>query len=112
MKAVTDNDSVVAFDRVNKAGISNLLAIFSAVTGQKIEKIASEYSDKGYGVFKSAVADAVIAYLEPFQAKMSQFLEDKGQLRIILDDGAAKAYELSHPKTLEIAAKIGLYVHA
>jgi len=112
MKAVTDGESVVAYDVANKAGISNLLAIFSAVTEQKIEKIASEYSDKGYGVFKSAVADAVIAYLEPFQAKMSQFLEDKGQLRMILDDGAARAYELSHPKALEIANKIGLYVHA
>jgi len=112
MKAVTDNESIVSFDPANKAGISNLLAIFSAVSEQKIEKIASEYSDKGYDVFKSAVADAVIAYLEPFQTKMSHFLEDKGQLRMILDDGAVRAYELSHPKALEIANKIGLYVHA
>ena len=112
MKSVTDNDNVIVYDMENKPGISNLMAIFSAVSGLSNEKIAAEYSGKGYGTFKSAVADAVIAYLEPFQAKMNQFLEDKGQLRMILDEGAARSYELSHPKTIEIANKIGLYLHA
>lgn len=112
MKSVTDNDAHVAFDYVNKPGITNLLSIFSAVSGVPHEKIASEYAEKGYGVFKAAVADAIIAYLEPFQQKMNQFLDDKGQLRRILDEGAARAYEVSHPKTIEAANKMGLYMHA
>lgn len=112
MKSVTDNDSVVAFNVEQKPGISNLLSIFSAVTGKSHDILAEEYKEKGYGTFKSAVADAVIAYLEPHQLKMRQFLEDKGQLATILDDGAERSYKVSHSKTVEAATKMGLYIHA
>lgn len=112
MKSKTDSENIVAFDLQNKPGISNLLLIFSAVTGRSHAELEAEYKEKGYGVFKAAVADAVIAYLEPFHKKMSTFLEDKGQLRMILDDGAARAYEISHPKLIEVANKMGIYMHA
>ncbi|MCC7303974.1 tryptophan--tRNA ligase [bacterium] len=111
MRAVTDNDSLVAFDQVNKPGVSNLLAIFAAVTNRSHDDLVTEYGTQGYGTFKSAVADAVIAYLEPFQLRMNEFLNDKDQMRMILDEGATRANEVSHPKTLEAAAKMGLYVH-
>ena len=112
LKSVTDSENVVAFNPTTKPGISNLLSMFSAVSGIGHEELAIEYSEKGYGIFKSAVADAVIAYLAPVQEKMRAFLEDKGQLRMILDKGASRAYEMSHSKTLEVSNKIGLYVHA
>lgn len=112
MKSVTDNEAVVAYDPLNKPGISNLLSIFAAVSEKTIPELVSTYQNEGYGKFKGAVADAVIAYLEPFQQKMNYFLSDKAELQRILDDGAARAYKVSHPKTLEAAAKMGLYIHA
>ena len=92
--------------------LADLLSIFSAVVGKSHDALAEEYKEKGYGTFKSAVADAVIAYLEPFQEEMNRFLEDKGQLLSILDDGAERSYKISHPKTVEASNKIGLYMHA
>jgi tryptophanyl-tRNA synthetase len=112
MKSKTDSENIVTYDVQNKPGISNLLSIFAAVTGKKHTELEVEYKEKGYGVFKAAVADAVIAYLEPFQTKMATFLDDKGQLRLILDEGAAKAHEISHAKVLEVTTKMGIYAHA
>jgi tryptophanyl-tRNA synthetase len=112
MKSKTDSENIVSYDQMNKPGITNLLAIFAAVTGKKTTELAETYKEQGYGVFKSTVADAVIAYLEPFQSKMNGFLKDKGQLRMILDDGAARSYEISHPKLVEAATKLGIYLHA
>jgi len=110
MRAVTDSENRVAFDRENKPGVSNLLAIMSVMTETPIEKLATEYESQGYGKFKSAVSDVVINYLAPFQSEMKRFLDDKGQIEAILDEGGDRAYEMSHPKALEIASKMGMYV--
>ena len=66
-RAVTDCDAEVRFDPENKPGVSNLMSILSALTGQSLDGIAADFAGKGYGAFKDAVADAVIATLAPIQ---------------------------------------------
>ncbi|MCK0116889.1 tryptophan--tRNA ligase [Isoptericola sp. S6320L] len=95
--AVTDADEsyAVYFDREKKPGISNLLTIFSAVTGRAIDDIAAEYDGRGYGYLKVDLADAVVAFLEPFQERANTYLADPAQLDKVLDDGAARAREIA-----------------
>ncbi|WP_407318606.1 tryptophan--tRNA ligase [Isoptericola halotolerans] len=95
--AVTDADDsyAVFFDREKKPGISNLLTIFSAVTGRTLDDIAAEYDGRGYGYLKVDLADAVVAFLEPFQERANTYLSDPAQLDKVLDDGAARAREIA-----------------
>jgi tryptophanyl-tRNA synthetase len=95
--AVTDADEsyAVFFDREKKPGISNLLTIFSAVTGRDVDAIAAEYDGRGYGYLKVDLADAVVAFLEPFQERAGTYLSDPAQLDKVLDDGAARAREIA-----------------
>lgn len=103
MSAVTDSGSEVKMDWANKPGISNLLEIYSQLSGQ-------EYSESGgYGEFKTAVADVVEKFLVDFQ-KRYQEVTTSGKLESILANGAKKSYEISHPKLIEIYKKIGFLV--
>ena len=76
-RAITDSDNSVVFDPENKPGVSNLMSIMSALTGMSMEQIAADYSGKGYGAFKDAVADSVIATLEPIQKEYDRIINDK-----------------------------------
>ena len=67
--AVTDSDTAVRHDRDAKPGVSNLIEIHAAVTGQTIAAVEKEFGDGGYGTFKVAVADAVVEYLRPVQER-------------------------------------------
>ena len=67
--AVTDSDTDVRHDRDAKPGVSNLIEIHAAVTGQTIAAVEKEFGDGGYGQFKAAVADAVVEYLRPVQER-------------------------------------------
>ncbi|MES1944973.1 tryptophanyl-tRNA ligase [Salinisphaera sp. PC39] len=101
-RAVTDSGSEVRFDPADKPGVSNLLSIFSAVTGENIADLEARYGDGGYGRLKGDLADAVVAFLEPIQARYRELREDTGRLDAILADGAAAAAERAAP-TLERA---------
>jgi tryptophanyl-tRNA synthetase len=102
--AVTDAGREVKFDIVNKPGISNLLTIHSALSGHTVKELESEFDGKGYGDFKSAVAEVVVEYLRPIRVKALELLEDETHLIKILHDGAAKAQEVA-AKTLETTYK-------
>lgn len=103
MSAVTDSGSEVKKDWQNKPGISNLLEIYSQLSGQ-------EYlGSGGYGEFKTAVADVVEKFLTEFQKKYQE-VTASGKLESILEDGAKKSYEISHPKLMEIYKKIGFLI--
>jgi tryptophanyl-tRNA synthetase len=80
--AVTDSDPDVRFDVAAKPGVSNLLEIMSTCTGQTIDQLVDEYADTGYGRFKEAVAEAVIAELAPIRSKYQQ-LEDEEVARVM-----------------------------
>jgi tryptophanyl-tRNA synthetase len=100
--AVTDTGREVLFDEVNKPGISNLMTIYSAVTGNSIDAIHSEFSGKGYGDFKGAVADATVEFLRPLRDHALELLKDEAELIRTLEKGADKARILAS-KTLKDA---------
>ncbi len=105
--ATTDSDQTVAYDRENKPGISNLLDIFSLCSGESVEKLAEDYSDKGYGAFKIAVAEAVIGMLKPIQDRYYELL-DSEELDDILDKGAEKAHRTASKQLKKAEKAMGL----
>ena len=90
-RAVTDLGNEVRFDIAEKPGVSNLMSILAATTGQSFEQIANTYNGQGYGKFKQAVADAVVECLKPIQARYKDIREDRAGLQAILKDGAERA---------------------
>ena len=90
MSAVTDSDSVVHFDEENKPGISNLISILSATTGESISDIEKRFAGHGYGDFKKEVANVVCDLIEQIQTKYKQF-KNPDVLNAILSKGADKA---------------------
>ena len=97
--AVTDTGKEVIFDEKNKPGISNLLTIHSAISGTKIKDLENEFSGKGYGDFKMAVAEVVVDHLNPIREKALDLLKDESELIKILHDGANRA-KVTASKTL------------
>ncbi len=96
-RAVTDNEANVAWDRANQPGVTNLLGIYCAVKGLTPDQAVAEFAGKGYGDFKSTVADAVVAELEPIQQRFAELIEDKAELDKILAKGAEKANQQAQP---------------
>ncbi|MBR6412860.1 MAG: tryptophan--tRNA ligase [Alphaproteobacteria bacterium] len=90
MSAVTDSETVVRFDEVAKPGISNLISILSAITGECIPSIENRFAGHGYGDFKRAVADVVCDLLEKIQANYRRF-KNSELLDDILNNGAGQA---------------------
>lgn len=106
--AVTDTGREVIFDSAQKSGISNLLTIFSALTGRTIVDIQNDFVGKGYGDFKGAVAEVVVDYLTPVRERTLELLGDPTHLRKILSDGAAKAEVVANATIKDVYEKIGL----
>ncbi|MDR6973196.1 tryptophan--tRNA ligase [Leifsonia shinshuensis] len=102
MRAVTDADGVVAFDREGKPGISNLLSIYAALTGRSIESIELEYEGKGYGDFKKGLVEVVVEEFAPVRQRALDLLADPGELDRILAVNADRASEVAEA-TLERA---------
>jgi len=93
MSAVTDTDRDIRFDPTAKPGVSNLLSIFAAVTGDSVTDLATRYSGRGYGDLKKDVADAVLALVQPIRTRTLELLDDPGELDRLLAIGADKARE-------------------
>ncbi|MHA7987323.1 tryptophan--tRNA ligase [Rathayibacter sp. CAU 1779] len=95
MRAVTDTDAVIRFDREAKPGVSNLLAIYSALSGQSLEVVANEYEGRGYGDLKKGLAEVVIGEFEPVRARTLELLADPAELDRLLAANAARAAEVA-----------------
>jgi tryptophanyl-tRNA synthetase len=106
--SVTDDGKEVKFDEKGKPGISNLLTIHSALSGKSIQEIENEFAGRGYGDFKSAVAEVVIAELEPIRERTKQLMDDPAELVSLLSTGANKANEVASNTLKEVYAAIGL----
>lgn len=105
-RAVTDSEAVVRIGE-GKDGINNLIGIMSAVTGKTNDDITAEFEGKGYGDFKTAVAEAVIEELRPIQTKFNEYISNKDYLEEQYRKGAEFALKLSL-RTLDKAMnKIG-----
>lgn len=100
--AVTDTGKEVKFDEKSKPGISNLLTIHSSLSGKSIAELENEFAGKGYGDFKSAVAEVVTDYFKPVKSRAEELLEDEGALIEMLHEGAQKARDVAS-KTLKSA---------
>ena len=105
--AVTDTGREVQFNESEKPGISNLLTIYSALTGETISQIESKYVDKGYGDFKKDVADVVIGFVEPFKKRTDEIMSDKGELERILKVGAEKAGHVAQETLQRVYDAVG-----
>ena len=106
--AMTDTGREVLFDEKEKPGISNLLTIHSALSGQKISEIEKEYEGKGYGDFKTGVAEVVIEVLKPVRERALQLLEDETYLLKILASGAVKARSVAEKTMQSTYQNLGL----
>ena len=107
-KAVTDSENKVRFDPENKPGVSNLMQIYSSITGLKMEEIEKEFENSGYGDFKTKVAETVVAKLEQIQMKYKELLENKEYLEKIYTDGANRARKLASKTLDEVKERIGI----
>jgi len=106
--AMTDTGREVLFDEKEKPGISNLLTIHSALSGQKISEIEKEYEGKGYGDFKTGVAEVVIDVLKPVRERALQLLKDETYLLKILSSGAVKARSVAEKTMQSTYQNLGL----
>lgn len=107
-KAVTDSENKVRFDPENKPGVSNLMQIYSSITGLKMEEIEKEFEGEGYGTFKTKVAETVVNKLEPIQKKYKELLENKEFLEKIYTEGANKARKLASKTLEDVKERIGI----
>lgn len=105
--AVTDSSGIIEFDEETKPGISNLLTIFSAMTGESIESLVERYQGAGYGDFKNDLADAVVAVMEPIQTRYHELLKSE-ELQTILDNGAIEAQKVAKKTLQKMRNAVGL----
>ena len=106
-RAVTDSETEIRFDPEKKPGVSNLLSIISALTGDSIDAVCAELDGQGYGALKNRAADCVIAALEPLQAEYKRLIADKEYLMKVQSDSAQKAAYLAAKTLRKVQKKVG-----
>jgi tryptophanyl-tRNA synthetase len=106
--SVTDAGKEIKYDEKSKPGISNLLTIHSAFSGKSITDIENEFADKGYGDFKTAVAEVVNAELAPIREKTATLMQDPAELMRILKIGGEKANQVASQTLKKVYGAIGL----
>lgn len=107
MSATTDSEMVVKYDVENKPGISNLINIYAALTGENIENIEQKFATCNYGTFKKEVAEIVIAEIEKIQERYSEYINST-KVDEILDAGRDKTRQIAKAKYEEARRKMGL----
>ena len=105
-RAVTDSDACVKMSD-DKPGISNLITIYSAVTGKTADEVEKEFEGKGYGDFKLAVGEAVADTLNPIKAKYDEIIKDKKALEKLYKEGAEKAEYVARKTYFKAMKKVG-----
>ncbi len=106
--AVTDTGKEVVFDEKNKPGISNLLTIHSALSGKSISDLENEFAGKGYGDFKSAVAEVVTDFFAPVRLRTQELLADETALLQLLAVGSQKARDVAAKTLAQTYSALGL----
>lgn len=105
-RAVTDSEARVHFAE-GKDGINNLMGIYSCVTGKSFEEIEREFDGRGYGDFKAAVGEAVVAELEPIQARYNALIADKAYLEQCYTEAAPRAEAIARRTLQRVMKKVG-----
>jgi len=105
--AVTDTDTVIRYDAENKPGVSNLLTIYSTLTGTGIPELEQQYEGKLYGALKTDLAEIVVEFVTPFRERTQQYLDDPETLDSILAKGAEKARAVAAETLSQTYEKVG-----
>ena len=105
--AVTDLDGVIRFDREAKPGISNLLGIYSSLTGESVDSLVARFDGAGYGALKTELADVVVSQIEPIRNRAEVLLSDPAELDRLLAKGADKANEVAEQTLAKVYDRIG-----
>ncbi|RYG60807.1 MAG: tryptophan--tRNA ligase [Alphaproteobacteria bacterium] len=105
--AVTDTENYIAYDPINKPGVSNLIEILGACMNRSPQMIAEELDGYQYGFLKNLVADAVVSMLRPLQSEYNHLMDDKFELTMILRRGAVKANETASATLKRVKDSLG-----
>jgi tryptophanyl-tRNA synthetase len=105
--AVTDTEREIRYDPSTKPGISNLLDIYAATTGESIGELEQRYAGRGYGDLKKDLAEIVVDRLTPIRARTLELLEDPAELDRLLALGADRASERAEPILREVYDRVG-----
>ncbi|WZH37261.1 MAG: tryptophan--tRNA ligase [Microbacterium enclense] len=108
MRAVTDSEGSVRFDREEKPGVSNLLVIYSALTGRDITTIEDEYAGRGYGDFKKGLAEVVVNEFEPVRERALELIADPAELDRVLAVNAERAASVAEKTLADVYDRVGL----
>jgi tryptophanyl-tRNA synthetase len=108
MRAVTDDDGEIRFDRDAKPGVANLLTIFSVLSGKSVEVLVDEYAGEGYGTLKKDLAEQVTASFTPIRKRTLELMADPAELDRILAAGADKASLVADATLTKVYDAIGL----
>ncbi|WP_044406916.1 tryptophan--tRNA ligase [Thiomicrospira microaerophila] len=106
-KAMTDSGNVIEYDLDNKPGVSNLLTIYSVISGQTIEQVVAQFEGKMYGHLKVELGELIVDYLAPIQEKFYAIREDETFLRDVLKTGADQAREQAQKTLRDVQNTIG-----
>jgi tryptophanyl-tRNA synthetase len=106
-RAVTDAGSEIRVDATEKPGVSNLLRIYSALSGQEIADLEAKYAGAGYGAFKKDLAEVVAGALAPIRERTEKLLADEAELDRMLARGAAKALPLARQTMVTVRERVG-----
>jgi tryptophanyl-tRNA synthetase len=105
--AVTDSEAEVRFDEEHKPGVSNLLRIYSALTGSTIDKLEEQYAGRGYGDLKKDLAEVVVDFVTPFRSRTFELLDDTTYLTEVLARGAEQAREVASRTLADVYDRVG-----
>jgi tryptophanyl-tRNA synthetase len=105
--AVTDSGRDARFDPENKPGVSNLLTIYSALTGASVPELEQRYDGRGYGDLKKELADVVVEFVTPFRARTFELLDDRRTLDAALAAGAQRAREVASHTLARVYDAVG-----
>ena len=106
-RAVTDSEGIIRAGE-DKPGVTNLMSIYSSLTGKTFAEIEREFDGQGYGAFKEAVAGSIVDAFRPIQAEYSRILAERDYLDRVLADGAASAARLADRMVAKVYRKVGL----
>jgi tryptophanyl-tRNA synthetase len=107
MRAVTDADGGVVFDRENKPGVANLLTIYSVLASRTVESLEDEYAGRGYGDLKKGLVEVVLGTFDPIRERVAELLGDPAELDRVLAQNAARASDVANETLATVYDRVG-----